>query len=356
MKKVLIFTFVINCFAVFSGYFKVSDIIQMDMYETESIFPVLHSELNPKAAEKINTYLHYAELIKVFGKEDDNIFSNVFPTEEGFWGQTGFSYTIYRNDDLYFSIGISYDNTGAYTEYYTDYFTFVSKTGEHITLNDFFAETPLETIGEIINGRCADKISNFIQTIDPNQEDASEQIEMYEECLNNRSEDSYIYPGNFRMEEDGMVFIIERCSNHMMAALDELWVFEEEMTYDVLANFYSQNPLDAHLEGNWPKNAAVTLNDKILNGTINKSYPITARLQLDVSQGEVGGVYWYDKNKLEIRLSGTISEDGTYEITEYNNEEEITGFFYGKVENGVFSGNWENKDHSKSMPFILTVD
>lgn len=356
MNRILLFTFAINCFAVFSGYFKVSDIVQMDMYETESIFPVLHSELNPKAAEKINTYLHYAELTKVFGKEDENIFSNVFPTEEGFWGQTGFSYTVYRNDDLYFSIGISYDNTGAYTEYYTDYFTFVSKTGEHITLKDLFAETPLETIGEIINGRCADKISNFIKTIDPNQEDASDQIEMYQECLNNRAEDSYIYPGNFRMEKDGIVFIIERCSNHMMAALDELWVFEEEMSYDILTDFFSQNPLDAYLDGNWPKNAAVTLNDKILNGSINKSYPITARLQSDVSQGEVGGVYWYDKNKLEIYLSGIIREDGTYEITEYNEAEEITGFFYGKVENGVFLGNWENKDHSKSMPFILTVD
>lgn len=356
MTKLLFTVALLNCFGAFSNYFKVTDIVQMDMYETESIFPLVHSDLNPNAAKKINTYLHFAELTKVFGKPDDNLFSNVFPTEDGFWGQTGFSYTIFRNDDLYFSIGISYDNTGAYSEYFTDYFTFVSKTGEHLILNDFFAETPLVTIGEIINGRCANKIKTFLASIDMNTEEASEQIDMYNSCLDLRSEESYIYHGNFRMESDGMVFIIERCSNHMMSYLDELWDFEETMSYDILTNFYNQNALDAYNTGVWPKNSSVSIYDKILNGSINNSYPITARFHVNSTDNEVSGVYWYDKTMKEITLSGAIVEDGSYAITEYNAENEITGFFYGKIENGKFSGTWENKDHSKSMPFNLTVD
>ena len=123
------YTFLFAFFIAFNGltqFFAISDIIEIDMYDTQSKFPLVVSKTNSKAAEKINTYLHFAVLTKVFGKADSALFSNVFPTEEAFWGQTGFDYSVLRNDDVYFSIGISYDNTGAYSEYVTDYFTFAS--------------------------------------------------------------------------------------------------------------------------------------------------------------------------------------------------------------------------------------
>jgi len=147
MKLYLVLVLCMVTIEVSAQYFTFSDIVEYDMYETESKFPLVNSTTNPKAAERINTYLHFAELTKVLGNEEGSIFSNVFPTEEAFWGQTGFSYTVFRNDETFLSIGISYDNTGAYTEYYTDYFTFISKTGEHVLLEDFFASTPLMTIG-----------------------------------------------------------------------------------------------------------------------------------------------------------------------------------------------------------------
>ena len=46
------------------------------------------------------------------------------------------------------------------------------------------------------------------------------------------------------------------------------------------------------------------LNDKILTGTINNSYPITARLRIDLEEGQISGVYWYDKVKSELHVSG----------------------------------------------------
>jgi hypothetical protein len=356
MKFYTLFFSIFIALRGFSQFFSISDIVENDRYDTESIFPVLSSKSNPKAAERINTYLHFAELTKVFGKPDSSIFSNVFPPEEEFWGQTGFSYSVYRNDAVYFSIGISYDNTGSYTENVTDYFTFISKTGEHVLLEDFFASTPLITIGEIVNGRCAERIEKHIKTIDPTQEDADEIIEMYQGCLESMQGSDYIYSGNFFLEEDNMVFIKERCSNRMMAALDELWEFQELMSYEILANFYSQNALNAYESGIWNSSEAVTLNDKILTGTINNSYPITARLRIDLEEGQISGVYWYDKVKSELHVSGLIKENGSYELTEYNQADEITGFFYGDVEGGTFSGKWENKDHSKSLPFILSLE
>lgn len=340
----------------FSQFFAISDLVERDMYDTESTFPLILSKSNPKAAEKINTYLHFTVLTKVFGKADSSLFANVFPTEEAFWGQTGFDYSVFRNDDVYFSIGISYDNTGAYSEYVTDYFTFASQTGEHLLLEDFFASTPLITIGEIVNDRCVTKIQEHLKTIDSSQEEADEIIEMYQNCMEGMQGSDYIYSGNFMMEKGNMVFIKERCSNHIMAPQDELWIFEEPMTYDILSNFYNQNALDAYESGVWNSSKAVTLNDKVLVGSINNSYPITAKLHINHSENEVSGVYWYNKVKKSLSVRGTINETGLYQLTEYNQSDEVTGFFNGKVNGGTFSGTWENKDHSKSLPFILSLD
>ena len=174
------------------------------------------------------------------------------------------------------------------------------------------------TIGEIINGRCVTKIEEHLKTIDLSQEDADEVIEMYQSCMEGMRGSDYIYSGNFMMEKENMVFIKERCSNHMMAALDELWIFEEPMTYEILSNFYNQNALDAYETGVWNSKKAVTLNDKILGGTINGRYPITARLRIDNENSQVSGVYWYDKVKIELRVDGIIDKNGSYELKEYN--------------------------------------
>jgi len=194
-----------------------------------------------------------------------------------------------------------------------------------------------------------------MKEIDLTQEDASEMYQMYEECYNSRLESDYIYSGNFRLEKEGMVFILERCSNHMMAALDELWVFEELMTYDILSNFFNQNGLDSYETGIWDSSAPVSLNDKVLVGSINNSYPITAKFHINHNEKEVSGVYWYNKMKKELHVRGTINENGLIELTEYNQSEEVTGFFTGEINGVSFSGTWENKDRSKSMPFKLSL-
>ena len=128
-------------FIASAQFYTVEEIVASDRYDTESRFPVFVNESFSEAARKINTYLHYYELTTVFGKSDSNVFMNVFPPEDEFWGESGFTYSIFRNDDVFLSIGISYDVTGAYTENTTDYFTFVAKTGEHLEMKDFFDGT-----------------------------------------------------------------------------------------------------------------------------------------------------------------------------------------------------------------------
>jgi len=355
MKKTIVLLFLLIAVIADAQYFQLTDIVEHDRFGVESRFPVLVSKKNAKAAEKINTYLHFAMLSKIFGKEDSSIFSNVFPLEEEFWGQSLFAYSVIRNDDQIFSITIAFDNTGSYTERIDEQYNFIAKTGEHVILSDFFSESSLMEIGSLVNKNCSSVISNYIKTIDQTSEEGAAQIEMYEYCLERFENNSSISETEFSIESTEMIFINERCSNHMMAALDELWVLEYAMSITSLMPFLNPNARDLFAKGKWRFSRSLDVYDKILSGKINKKLAITARIRFSEYDGNVKGVYWYDNKKNPIELIGGFNAENKLILTEI-----IDGFdagtFSGVVSNGKYQGYWSSKNGKKSLPFVLSIN
>ena len=294
---------VYNCLILLSGFsnaqhFTVTDIVAKDRNGDTCVFPVVSSK-NKKAAQKINTFLQWTILSKIGINSDSVPFSNVFPVENEYWGGSLYGYHVNNNDSKFFSVTISYDYTGAYTERFEHYFTFISATGEHVLLDDFFAETPLTTIGEIVNQRFANSIETFMTIIDTLSEDGNEQYAMYEECLNYMKDNTEIYGSNFFIEDSNFVFVKERCSNHALAYYDELWMLNEAMSFELLSNFFNQNGSDVYNGGKW-NSKRCSINDKLLNDSINNIYAITAKFQYNHFENYLEGVYWYDNYKLPI--------------------------------------------------------
>ena len=88
-----------------------------------------------------------------------------------------------------------------------------------------------------------------------------------------------------------------------------------------------------------------------LHGTVDK-YPITMHLNIDGTT--VKGSYYYDKKgpNAKLSLSGT-NDDGELDINETDADGTPTGHFKGKLDNGVFRGQFiTNK--GKKMPFIVS--
>ena len=355
MKKIVVIVFLFISASLEAQYFQLTDIVENDRFGVESRFPVLVSKKNAKAAQKINTYLHFAMLSKVYGNPDTNIFSYVFAPEEEFWGQSLFAYSVNRNDDKIFSITIAYDNTGSYTERIDEQYNFIAKTGEHVILSDFFTESYLSEIGSKVNRNCSYLISNYIKTIDQTSEEGAAQFEMYDYCLERYENNSTIIETEFSIESTEMIFINERCSNHMMAALDELWVLEHPMSIDSLTPFFNQNATDLFGKGKWKFSRSLDVYDKILSGKINKKLAITARIRFSEYDGNVKGVYWYDKQKNLINLIGGFNAENKLILTEI-----IDGFdagtFSGYVSNGKYQGVWTAKNGKKSLPFVLSIN
>jgi len=355
MKNLLVFFVLLFTFNSSAQFFQLTDIIEKDRYYRESKFPFLSSMKYPNTANNINTYLHLAILSKVAGKNDSLIFSNVFAPEDEFWGQSLFTYSINRNDDKIFSISIAYDNTGSYTERFEEQFNFTTKTGKHLVLTDFFEDESLKKVGAIVNQHYYNMISNFMMSIDQSTEDGALKYGMYADCLPNFENNRTLNPTEFRIELNELIFLKERCSNHMMAALDELWTLEYPMRFEDLTPFLNQNAIALINKGKWKVSESKDVFNKILNGKIGKKTAITARINWSEFGDKVKGVYWYNSKKDPVDLVGSFNSENKLILHEV-----IDGFdagtFTGEIANGKYTGSWLSKNGKKSVPFTLSID
>lgn len=335
--------------------FQIADIVEKDRYDRESKFPILTSNKYPNAAKNINAYLHLAILSKVVGKTDTSMFSNVFALEDEYWGQSLFAYSINRNDDKIFSISIAYDNTGSFTERFEEQFNFVAKTGEHIVLSDFFDDLALEKVGAMVNQHYFDVISNFMNSIDQSTEDGVMQHEMYSECLQNFENNQALNPTEFKIAFNELIFLQDRCSNHMMASFDELWVLEFPMQFKDLSSFFNQNASTLINNGKWKMSESKGVFDKILNGKIGKDSDITARINWSDYPDKVKGVFWFNSKKDPIDIVGSFNSEDRLVLHAI-----IDGFdagtFTGEIANGQYTGSWLSKNGKKSVPFTLSLN
>lgn len=90
-------------------------------------------------------------------------------------------------------------------------------------------------------------------------------------------------------------------------------------------------------------------------GTLNGKTPIFIHYQLDSNLiiGEI--TYLNTKNKLPITLLGTIEDDKTYRLLEFDSNGNITGIIEGKPIDKYFAGLWVSPISDKELSLKLTL-
>lgn len=105
-----------------------------------------------------------------------------------------------------------------------------------------------------------------------------------------------------------------------------------------------------------PKPTALTdIKDEICwTGTLNGKTPVFIHYQLDSNLiiGEI--TYLNTKDKLPIRLLGTIEDDKSYRLLEFDNTGNITGIIEGKPAEKSFNGLWVSPKTKKELAMILS--
>jgi len=97
-----------------------------------------------------------------------------------------------------------------------------------------------------------------------------------------------------------------------------------------------------------------TKNEIAWMGTLNGKTVVFIHYQLDSNLiiGEI--TYLNTKDKLPIKLLGTIEDDKTYRLLEFDNSANITGVIEGKPTGKLFNGLWVSPKTKKELAMILS--
>lgn len=93
---------------------------------------------------------------------------------------------------------------------------------------------------------------------------------------------------------------------------------------------------------------------KSLKGSINSSF---LTMNLVKEDTVLSGTYYYDKIGMPLTITGSITADGNFKLTERDRNYVETGTFSGAFKNdSVLEGNWTNSKTKKVLPFTLHVN
>ena len=95
-------------------------------------------------------------------------------------------------------------------------------------------------------------------------------------------------------------------------------------------------------------------NEICWTGTLNGKTPVFIHYQLDSNLiiGEI--TYLNTKDKLPIKLLGTIEDDKSYRLLEFDDTGNITGVIEGKPTDNSFSGLWVSPKTKKELAMTLS--
>jgi len=98
-----------------------------------------------------------------------------------------------------------------------------------------------------------------------------------------------------------------------------------------------------------------TKNETCWTGNLNGKIPIFIHYQLNdkLIIGEI--TYLNTKNKIPIRLLGTIEEDKSYRLLEFDKTGNITGVIVGQPTGKIFNGSWVSPKTKKELVMILSL-
>lgn len=114
---------------------------------------------------------------------------------------------------------------------------------------------------------------------------------------------------------------------------------------DTTASAVSNSLTDTKIESN---------KDVCWTGTLNEKIPVFLHYKADSNliTGEI--IYLNTKDKQPITLLGTIEDDKSYRLLEFEKSGNITGIITGSTTNTAFNGSWFSPKTRKELSLHLT--
>jgi hypothetical protein len=187
--------FIIFLFFSFSTYaqFKVSTLKDASPFARETLnFPFIKSA-NTKAAGSINAWLQS----KVLDNEKvltnpHKVFLNSKYINSDSISQSGYSdlhYKVQMNTSRVLSIEFDIEATGAYSTYYSEYYSFNAETGKPVTTKAIFTAEGLKYLRRHLVKLRARRITQFLKEVSKEYNDTTGVKKSYDVCNQQADED-----------------------------------------------------------------------------------------------------------------------------------------------------------------------
>ncbi|WP_417069296.1 hypothetical protein [Niveibacterium terrae] len=293
-----------------------------------------------------------------------------FPVPEsgGLDGFASLDFSVERNDDRILSISIGGEGCGAYCENFSNEYSFDAHTGRRLELDDLLTPQGLVAAGQRISRERERRYRVQIKTL--NQElaalkmqqkagkkvdvsDTEERLELNENCL------AEVRKGGGSVREEammarfslpagkGVVFTSGRCSNHASRALDDVYEVETKLSREEVSPWltaYGKRLLLGEGLAAEPVNPF----GLILRGKIG-SAAVTVLLHRPYEDGSLSGIYYYQKYRKPIELSGKRTGNRVELVERIAENEQATITL--TVSRDSITGQWQDK--GKQLPITL---
>ncbi|MDN3691406.1 hypothetical protein QWZ06_03585 [Chryseobacterium tructae] len=358
MKKSVLFFMLISGLSFSQKNLKISN---LQPKTEDSTFPLISYPENPLVENKINTFLQVNELEHV-----PNSGANPFKLVST--GTTSYANYVYfyswkklEVPKNILSIEMDGEASGAYPEGFEIWQNFDLRTGNFINAQDLFQANAVKTVERLIEQKVKKRINDFLAQLKAEKnpsEETEDQIAIYEGCSTGGSLD-YV---RYFFGKNKLTFVVGRCSNHAMRALDDLGSHELEFTYKELEKYWS--PYARNLLNGSDKTEKTSFRNKLYRGKIDGKYPITVLVTRFYSADNSSGMssfnaeYWYDKNKKLIQWDGQL-KGSHISITENDYYDDATSqwipraFVEAELKGSTISGTWQDYKTKKYLSIEL---
>jgi len=266
-----------------------------------------------------------------------------------------------RNDGHIFSIAVDREGCGAYCENYISNFHFDATTGRAFAPAEILTPAGQASVVKSMDRQAVQQYKDMLKSLKadlarqlktkkPNvpsdADDTQARIELNEQCLQAVQERLQNPSRNFAEEfgylamaiptDKGVSFTHERCSNHAERALDDVGDQSLAMSNEQLRGLLNDYGKFLFFGGERPKPSLLPFGI-FLHGKIGQS-PIALRIASPGEDHTVTAVYYYDKYRRPIALSGTADGD---KLTLSSAKAEQDAERFELVRQGsAFTGQW----------------
>ena len=277
-------------------------------------------------------------------------------------GTSSLDFEPARDDEHILSIAVNQEGCGAYCENDIAHYHFDATTGRPFTAADVIAPAARKEVVKRMDREAVRRYREMLKTLradlalqiktgKPSRpggsvDDTKDRIELNERCLqealarqqdNSRNlDEEFSYLAMAIPDDKGVSFRRERCSNHAARALDDVSDVNLPVPDAQLRGMLTDYGRFLFFGGERPRQALPPFGT-FLHGRIGQS-PIALRIASENGGQQVSAVYYYDKYRRPIALTGSADGD-KFTLTTSKTEQDAETFELVR-HGGTLAGQW----------------